>query len=66
MESASRWFHYTEIKNAFSITTQAFLNSNCCFYMCSTCFDLYLGHPQARKYKSLTNEDTKNLRGPLL
>ena len=35
-------------------------------YMCASCFGLFLGHPQACKYKNLTNEDIiKIATGPL-
>jgi hypothetical protein len=27
--------------------------------MCATCFGLYLGHPQACQYKTVTKEDTQ-------
>jgi hypothetical protein len=40
-----------------SNTTQVYFNSLCYLYMCATCFDLYLGHPQACQYNNLTNED---------
>ena len=40
-----------------SNTTQVYYNSSCYIYKRSTCFDLYLGHPQACQYKNLTKKD---------
>jgi len=35
--------------------------------MYATCFDLYLGHPQAHQYKNRAKEKyNKNLGGPIL
>jgi len=35
-------------------TTQVCFDSGCYIYMRTTCFGLYLGHPQACQYYSLT------------
>jgi hypothetical protein len=42
----------------FSVTQHRFIIIQAdYFYICTTCFGLYLGHPQACQYKSLTKED---------
>lgn len=41
-------------------TKQVYVNSVVCLYMYVTCFALYLGHPQACRYKNLAKEGTRS------
>jgi hypothetical protein len=45
----------------FRITQHRFI-LNCKFYVCATCFGLYLGFPLAYHYKTLTKENTEEIK----
>jgi hypothetical protein len=40
-----------------SNTTQVYFKSDCYFYVCATCFGLYLGDLKACQFKNLTKKD---------
>lgn len=35
---------------------QVYCDSDCCIHTCATCFGVYLGPPQAYKYKNFTRK----------
>jgi hypothetical protein len=48
-----------------SNTTQVYFKQLNCLPMYATCFDMYLHHPQACKYKEHIQEDTTKIQGSL-
>ena len=45
--------------------TQVYFNSVCYIYMCATCFDMYLGHPQACQYENLKRTIQRESKVPV-
>ena len=66
-EPNKRKFQECHNRTYSHIRIQFYYNSNCCLDTCATCFDLYLGHFQARQYKNFTKRNViKFLSGPML